>query len=137
MKVGGLEKLNKVNDSSTWTKQKVPRGKNHNKTATKTTVSLYLAKKTVERARFHNLNLSRISEQALISILDYLEPQNNKSSDILGEASFQKKVKWWAGPDLNRRPSARQADVLTELDDRPYRHFRMVFWYLSFSFFRS
>ena len=26
---------------------------------------------------------------------------------------------WWAGPDLNRRPSARQADVLTELDYRP------------------
>ncbi len=27
--------------------------------------------------------------------------------------------RWWAGPDLNRRPSARQADVLTVLDYRP------------------
>jgi hypothetical protein len=27
---------------------------------------------------------------------------------------------WWAGPDSNRRPSARQADVLTELDYRPF-----------------
>ena len=27
--------------------------------------------------------------------------------------------RWWAGSDLNRRPSARQADVLTMLDDRP------------------
>ncbi len=26
---------------------------------------------------------------------------------------------WWAGPDSDRRPSARQADVLTRLDDRP------------------
>ena len=26
---------------------------------------------------------------------------------------------WWAGPDSDRRPSARQADVLTKLDDRP------------------
>ncbi len=25
----------------------------------------------------------------------------------------------WAGPDSDRRPSARQADVLTRLDDRP------------------
>src|SRR3972149_6358649 len=25
----------------------------------------------------------------------------------------------WAGPDSDRRPSARQADVLTKLDDRP------------------
>ena len=76
---------------STWKKQKVPRGKNHNKTEKKTTVSLYISKKTVERARFHNLNLSRISEQALISILDYLEPQNTKqSSKFLITGSFPK-----------------------------------------------
>ena len=49
--------------------------------------------------------------------------------------SPKEKVRWWAGPDLNRRPSARQADVLTRLDDRPYSHFRMFFSYLSFSFF--
>ena len=34
-------------------------------------------------------------------------------------SAFPIKRQWWAGPDLNRRPSARQADVLTELDDRP------------------
>ena len=74
---------------------------------------IYLSKVVVERARFHNLNLRRITEQALISILDYLEPQNNKqSSDFLDKHSSPK-VRWWAGPDLNRRPSARQADVLT------------------------
>ena len=39
----------------------------------------------------------------------------------LKQAPFQKGDSgwWWAGPDLNRRPSARQADVLTRLDDRP------------------
>jgi len=92
LKAGGLEKLKTLKDSSTWKKSKIPRGKHHNKTESKTTVSLYLTKKTVERARFHNLNLSRITEQALISILDYLEPQNSKSSDFLDRNSFLKEV---------------------------------------------
>ena len=84
--------MNTLNESSTWKNRKIPRGKGHNKTPTKTTVSLHISKKTVERARFHNLNLSRISEQALISVLDYLEPQNNKSSEFLDRNSFQKEV---------------------------------------------
>ena len=66
--------------------------KHHNKTEKKTAVSFYLSKKTVERARFHNLNLSRIIEQALISIIDYLEPQNSKSSSFLDRNSFQKEI---------------------------------------------
>ncbi len=127
----------KNRDLSTWNKPIIPRGNNHNKTDSKTTVSLYLSKKTVERAHFHNLNLSKIAEQALISILDYLETKNTKQSlKFLSTGSFPKKGEW-AGPDLNRRPSARQADVLTELDDRPYSHFRMFFWYLSFSFLQA
>jgi hypothetical protein len=65
---------------STWKKDKVPRGKHHNKTETKTTVSLYLNRKLVEKARNHRLNLSRITEQALSSILDYLESQNSDAS---------------------------------------------------------
>ena len=85
--------LNKINEKSTWKKTIVPRGKYHNKTATKTTVSLYLNRKVVEKARNHRLNLSRITEQALSSILDYLEAQNrSESSKFLGEASFPKKV---------------------------------------------
>ena len=67
---------------STWKKVKVPRGKHHNKTASKTTVSLYLSRNLVERARNRRLNLSRVTEQALSSILDYLEPQNKESSSI-------------------------------------------------------
>jgi hypothetical protein len=84
----------------------IPRGKHHNKTATKTTVRLYLNRKLVEKARNHRLNLSRITEQALSSILDYLEAQNQvRSSDFLSQGSVLKKVEC-GGWDLNpRRPS--------------------------------
>jgi cell division protein FtsL len=47
--------------NSTWKNPKIPHGKHHNKTATKTTVSLYLSEKVIEKARKHGLNLSRIS----------------------------------------------------------------------------
>src|SRR3990170_7198442 len=40
---------------------------------------------------------------------------------------------WWAGPDSNRRPSARQADVLTKLDDRPAGIIYSVFGYIATS----
>ncbi len=97
-----------IKQDSTWKEAKVPRGKHHNETATKTTVSLYLTKKVVQRARFHNLNLSRIAEQALLSILDYLESQNSEKSSI----SSDSRGRWWAGPDLNQRPLACKANVL-------------------------
>ena len=58
------------NNSSTWKKHGVPSGKHHNKTASITTVSLYLNNHLVERARKHRLNLSRITEQFLSRILD-------------------------------------------------------------------
>ena len=83
--------MNKVENNSTWKKGKVPRGKNHSKTKNKTTVSLYLNRKMVEKAKNHRLNLSRMTKQALSSILDYLETQNsNKSSDFLNRRSFLK-----------------------------------------------
>jgi hypothetical protein len=86
-----LKKLDRLKDNSTWKKPRVPRGTYHNQTQTKTTVSLYLSKKLVEETRNHRLNLSRITEQALSSILDYIESQNqNKSSVFLGKASFPK-----------------------------------------------
>ncbi len=89
-----MQALNHPN-SSTWN---FPRGKQiarHNKSATKTTVSLYLSKNLVEKAKKQGLNLSRICEEALSSILSYLEAQNcetskTESSKFLGEASFQK-----------------------------------------------
>jgi len=42
----------------------------------KKTVGITLPINLVERARKHNLNISRIKEQSLTSILDYLESRN-------------------------------------------------------------
>ena len=95
-------KNNKVD--STW-KIKVPRGKHHNKTATKKTVSLYLSKQIVERARNQNLNLSRVTENALNSILGYLEPQNSRFSLSKGSLSVERESFWCGRRDLN--PSTR------------------------------
>ena len=77
----------------------VPRGKRiarHNKTAFKTTVSLYLSKSLVEKAKKNKLNLSRILEEALSSILAYIEAPNietskTESSKSFGEAFLQRK----------------------------------------------
>lgn len=65
--------MNEVsNPSSTWKQSIVPRGKCQSKTETETTVSLYLSRNLVERAKNHTLNLSSIAEQALSPILDYM-----------------------------------------------------------------
>ena len=53
--------MSELHKSSTWKKAKVPRGKKHNKTTTKTPVSLYLSRILVEKARKCKLNLSRIT----------------------------------------------------------------------------
>ena len=81
-----------LNLNSTWKNKQIPRGKHHNKTETKTTVSLYLTKNLVEKAKNHKLNLSKITEQALSSILDYVEAQNIETSSIslLNRRSFPK-----------------------------------------------
>jgi post-segregation antitoxin (ccd killing protein) len=82
-----------LNQNPTWKKGISPRGNCHNKTETKTTVSLYLNKTLVEKARIHKLNISRITEQALSSILDYLETQNiETSSESLNERSLPEKA---------------------------------------------
>jgi len=65
--------MENIDSSSTWNFRRFPRGKYHNKSKTKTTVSLYLSKNLVEKAKKHRLNLSRITEKALTSIIEYLE----------------------------------------------------------------
>ena len=63
----------------------------------KKTVGITLPRELIERARKRRLNLSRVMEQALSSILDYLETQEPKtSSDFLSPGSFIKKMV--AGP---------------------------------------
>ena len=104
---------------STWKKAKVPRGKHHNKTKTKTTVSLYLNRKLVERARNRRLNLSKVTEQALSSILNYLEPQNNQTTPFMPSQGYSpNKVEWTEG-DLNPRLPPCGGGDHTELIYRP------------------
>ena len=91
--------MNEVsNQDSTGKQAKTPRGKCHSKTETKTTISLYLNRILVEKARIHRLNFSKVTEQALSSILDYLETQNIKrSSESLNERSLPEKARWARG----------------------------------------
>ena len=111
--------MKELNQKSTWKKHKVPRGKHHNQTRTKTTVSLYLNRKLVERARKRSLNLSRVTEQALSSILDYLEPQNSQESSFMSnQISTSNKVEWTEG-DLNPRLPPCGGGDHTELIYRP------------------
>jgi hypothetical protein len=94
------QKGNKMNEndalssqSSTWKNTLVKRGKCHNKTILETTVNLYLEQKTVEKAWNRSLNLSRITEQALSSIFDYLDTQTQTASSIsLTEGSLQRET---------------------------------------------
>ena len=81
----------------------------------KRNVVLYLDKELVEKTRNLGFNLSKTFENHLKHLLTQFPPvytlNNFNSTD--------KNSDWWAGPDLNRRPLARKANVLTKLDDRP------------------
>ena len=77
--------------NSSSKKRLFPRGKSHRETKDKTTVGIYLPKILVKKARRNGLNISRISERALSSILDYLDTQNTEeSSEFLSRGSFLK-----------------------------------------------
>ena len=92
------------------------------KMSKKRNVVLYLDSELVKKSRELGFNLSKTFENHLKQLVNHVDgayPQNNSSG-------------WWAGPDLNRRPSARQADVLTELDYRPSM-FVGYFQYIAFN----
>jgi hypothetical protein len=72
-------------------------------------VVLYLDKDLIAKSKSLGFNLSKTFENHL----KHLITQFSKCD------STSKNVEWWAGPDLNRRPLARKANVLTKLDDRP------------------
>jgi hypothetical protein len=69
---------------------------------------LYVDQELVEKSRELGVNLSKTFENHLKHLLmqfSQVNSSNNfENNGIVGN--------WWAGPDLNRRPSARQADVL-------------------------
>ena len=81
----------------------------------KRNVVLYLDKDLIENTRELGFNLSKTFENTLKHLINTYSNvnhlNNNENSNIQGC--------WWAGPDLNRRPLARKANVLTKLDDRP------------------
>jgi Post-segregation antitoxin CcdA len=79
---------------------------------------LYVDQELVEKSRNLGFNLSKTFENHLKHLVTQfltVNPLNNYDSVSNG-------CEWWAGPDLNRRPLARKANVLTKLDDRPTLH---------------
>ena len=77
----------------------------------KRNVVLYLDSELVKKSRELGFNLSKTFENHLKQLVHHVD-------SVYGHNNSRG---WWAGPDLNRRPSARQADVLTVLDSRPLR----------------
>ena len=78
---------------------------------TRKNVTITLNPELVTKAHQLGLNISKITEMAL----------ENLTTTLQGSPTQEKAKIWWAGRDLNSRPSACQADVLTKLDDRPNR----------------
>jgi hypothetical protein len=76
---------------------------------------LYVDQELIEKSRELGFNPSKTFEnhlKHLLMQLSHANPSNNTANDEnVGDK--------WAGPDLNRRPLARKANVLTKLDDRP------------------
>jgi integrase len=71
----------------------------------KRNVVLYLDKDLIEKSREIGFNLSKTFENYLKQlIMQFSTVSSRKNFNSTDKNSF-----WWAGPDLNRRPSARQA----------------------------
>ena len=95
-----------------------------NAMGTKGNVVLYLDKELVDKSKELGFNLSRTFENHLKQLITQLSNNQNTQNGL----PIENKLMKWAGPDSDRRPSARQADVLTRLDDRP----TIVFFLRSF-----
>ena len=81
----------------------------------KSNLVLYLDKELIKKSKDLGLNLSRTFEnhlKQLITQFSQLKTENTvDSKDTIGGK--------WAEPELNRRPLARKANVITRLDHRP------------------
>ena len=73
------------------------------------TVGLTIKPNLLTKAREMNLNLSKILENTLQTII---EPQNNPISLSEGSLSAEEKVQWSLGWDLIPRPTAYKAAAL-------------------------
>ena len=76
---------------------------------------LYIDQELVSKTRELGFNLSKTFENHLKQIITQYSHANAENN----VENSNKQDEKWAGPDLNRRPLARKANVLTKLDDRP------------------
>ena len=97
----------------------------------KDNLAVYVDEELISKTRELGFNLSKTFENHLKHLLTQFS-QVNPSNNIENNGNV---VNWWAGPDSNRRPSARQADVLTELDYRPTVIVYFLFLYIATSSF--
>ncbi len=72
----------------------------------------------------HRINAKKAQMRAELKTLESKKGANcNAVTEFRNAGKAQKELgmlkAWWAEPDLNRRPLARKANVLTRLDDRP------------------
>jgi Post-segregation antitoxin CcdA len=81
----------------------------------KKTVSITLPSDMIERAKKQGLNISKVTEQALNSILDYPNVQNSEA--VLDQTSYKKFE--WTERDLNPRLLHCECSVHTRLNYRP------------------
>ena len=92
--------MNELGKNHSSKSEQTTRVKTHKKQPKKT-IGITLPQNLVERARFHKLNISRITNQALTSIVAYLE-RNNTQRSFFDEASFTKEGSGEGrGRDLN------------------------------------
>ena len=88
--------MNEIMLSSMWKSPRRKCTKYQNKSNTKTTVSLYLDKNLVQSAKNQGLNLSKVTENALLTILNNPITRNSQRLS-LPEVSFTKENSM-AGP---------------------------------------
>lgn len=122
--------MNKVNGSYSSKKAETTRVKSRKKQAKKT-VGITLPPYLIEETRKRNLNISRICEQALSSILEYLAHQNESetSKSLNSNSEFPKETKpRWL------RPVERQSRKLLVAGSNPARGSKTSFFRLLCDF---
>ena len=78
----------------------------------KVKVNLFIDKEVVERAKEMGLNLSVVSERALIRATKALESEFKDNTPSSSSFSGQN-AEWWTGRDLNPRPLPCQGSIHT------------------------
>ena len=88
----------------------------------KARTTLTIDEEILRKAQEIGLNVSQFCENALkqaIKALEQTKIQTETNGGYIDTRSVSFPQDWWAGPDLNRRSSPREGDVLTTLDYRP------------------